>query len=271
MSTTSTSPTIHLSGTTLAERLADAEGQVRAGAADPQRRVYLFQLLCVLAQWDRAVAQLQVCSQLDASATAMAQTYREVIRCEKRREAVFAGRAEPAFIGDAPDWATALGQALAHAAGGDTDAAAALRQEALNDAPEVAGEADGQPFAWIADGDSRLGPVCEVFANGRYVWVPFDQIGRIALDAPQDLRDLVWASGSLLLRDGTTHAALFPARYPGSGASGDDAAAASRLTRWEEVTPGCWAGVGQKMWVTDERELSVLDCRSLVMGEDAAT
>ena len=271
MPTTPTSPAINLSGKTLAERLAHAEGQVRAGAADPQRRVYLFQLLCVLAQWDRAVAQLQVCAQLDPSATAMAQTYREVIRCEKRRERVFAGRAQPAFLGEGPDWAIALGKALGYAASGDADAAAVLRQEALNDAPEVAGEADGKSFTWIADGDSRLGPVCEVFANGRYVWVPFDRIARIAFDAPQDLRDLVWASGSLMLRDGTTHAALFPARYPGSGASGDDAAAASRLTRWDEVTPGCWTGVGQKMWVTDEHELSALDCRSLVLGEDAAT
>ena len=38
----------------------------------------------------------------------------------------------------------------------------------------------------------RLGPVCEAIINGRYYWVPFDRLSRIDLEAPVDLRDVVW-------------------------------------------------------------------------------
>ena len=35
------------------------------------------------------------------------------------------------------------------------------------------GDIDGRPFEWIADADTRLGPVLEAVINGRYYWVPF--------------------------------------------------------------------------------------------------
>ena len=50
--------------------------QVRANPADAKLRVFLFQLLCVLGRWDRALNQLNVAGELDASTLAMVQTYR---------------------------------------------------------------------------------------------------------------------------------------------------------------------------------------------------
>src|SRR5437868_6568515 len=63
--------------------------QVRERAADPKLRVFLFQLLCVLGQWQRAFTQLQVCGEMDAAALPMVNTYREALQCEAVREAVF--------------------------------------------------------------------------------------------------------------------------------------------------------------------------------------
>ena len=48
----------------------------------PKLRVFLFQLLCVLGQWERALTQLNVAAELDAQALAMAQMYREALQCE---------------------------------------------------------------------------------------------------------------------------------------------------------------------------------------------
>ena len=42
--------------------LAAVEKLVRANPADGKLRVMLFQVLCVLGQWDRAQNQLQVCA-----------------------------------------------------------------------------------------------------------------------------------------------------------------------------------------------------------------
>ena len=46
-----------------AAALAQLQEQVRANPADPKLRVFLFQLLCVLGQWDRALNQLNVAAE----------------------------------------------------------------------------------------------------------------------------------------------------------------------------------------------------------------
>ena len=45
--------------------------QVRGAAADAKLRTFLFQLLAVLGQWQRALDQLKVCGELDAGTLAM--------------------------------------------------------------------------------------------------------------------------------------------------------------------------------------------------------
>ena len=78
--------------------------QVRTNAADAKLRIFLFQLLCVTGQWQRALTQLQVCGELDAGALAMVNTYREALQCEAVREAVFAGKTTPHAFGQPQAW-----------------------------------------------------------------------------------------------------------------------------------------------------------------------
>ena len=54
--------------------------------------------------------------------------------------------------------------------------AAAVREQAFEQRRSRPAIADDQPFAWIADADTRLGPVLEAIINGRYFWVPFQRI-----------------------------------------------------------------------------------------------
>jgi type VI secretion system protein ImpE len=75
-----------------AAALAHLQEQVRAKPADPRLRIFLFQLLCVLGQWERALNQLDVASGLDTEALAMAKTYGDAVRCEAIRDDVFAGK-----------------------------------------------------------------------------------------------------------------------------------------------------------------------------------
>ena len=46
----------------------------------------------------------------------------------------------------------------------------------MDDAPTAAGTVNGRRFEWIADADSRLGPMLEVIINGRYGWLPMASI-----------------------------------------------------------------------------------------------
>lgn len=254
----------------LADELAQAQAGVRKAPADEKLRTYLFQLLAVQGKWQRALEQLQVCAQLSAKALPMAQMYREAIRCELLRADVFAGKRAPQVLGEPPGWIGALIEALQRLAEGNAAAAQQLRESAFEAAPTTAGAIDGADFEWIADADSRLGPVCEAIVNGQYYWIPFGRIRSLRIDAPSDLRDLVWASAHLTLENEGEHVALIPARYPGTEAAQGDELRLSRRTDWVDAGGEAYVGLGQKMLATDAGEYALLDVRDVRIGPGAS-
>ncbi|UXH80611.1 type VI secretion system accessory protein TagJ [Roseateles amylovorans] len=241
--------------------LAELQQLVRQRPQDAKLRVLLFQLLAVSGQWPRAAAQLEVCGELDDSTLAMVNTYREALKCELVREAVFEGKTTPMVMGEPAEWVVSLIQSLKMDADGDTAAAATLRAQALAQAPATPGTLDGQPFEWLCDGDSRLGPLLEAVINGRYCWVPYAALAKIQIEPPEDLRDLVWIPAHLEFPNGGASVALIPTRYPRSAALGDERAWMARLTEWQPITDDHFAGVGQRVLMTDHGEAGLLDVR----------
>src|SRR4051812_30215102 len=167
-----------------AAALQRLQEQVRARPDDAKLRVFLFQLLAVLGQWERALNQLEVAATLDPSALAMAQTYREAVRCELLRAQVFEGRKSPMVFGEPEPWLAYLIESMLLAGRGQAQEADRLRGRAFEEAPASSGTLNGSPFEWIADADMRLGPVLEAVINGRYYWVPFARLSRIAIEEP---------------------------------------------------------------------------------------
>src|SRR6185503_8605771 len=123
--------------------LAQLQEQVRARPADPKLRVFLFQLLCVLGQWERALNQLNVASSLDPEAVAMAQTYGDAVRCEAVRDDVFEGKKSPMIFGQPDQWLALLIESLL--VGGDAERSNDLRARAFDEAPTTEGTIDGKP------------------------------------------------------------------------------------------------------------------------------
>lgn len=251
--------------------LAALENDVRKAPADPKLRVFLFQILAVLGQWERALKQLQVAAGLDAAAIPMAQAYREIIGCELFRAEVFAGRRTPSVLGEPPLWMGPVLKALELTASGKHAEAEALREEALAAAPASAGKLNDQPFQWLADADSRLGPVLEVIVKGRYYFVPVAHLAALHLEPPTDLRDLVWAPARLTLSAGAELPAFIPARYPGSEQASDDGLKLGRKTEWQQPGSNTFLGLGQRIFSTDQTELGLLEVRSIQLdGAQAA-
>lgn len=246
--------------------LADLTARVRRAPGDPRLRVFLFQLLAVLGHWERALAQLEVAGELDAGTLGMVNTYRDALRCEALREAVFAGTRDPLLMGEPSDWMAWLLQALKLDAQGEAGQAQGLRERALEAAPTTAGRIDDTDFAWIGDADARLGPMLEAVIQGRYFWVPFHLIRALRLEAPADLRDLVWAPAYLTWANGGETVALLPARYPGTTASSDGRLRLARLTEWVEQDAGLFTGQGQRLLVTDQDEYPFLGLRNLELA-----
>ena len=280
----------------LDEALAALTQQVRAKPADAKLRTFLFQLLAVNGQWERALTQLNVAGELDAGALAMVQTYREAIRCEVLRAEIFAGKRSPLVFGKPDEWIALLMQALSLTAAGKHAAAAELRERAFEAAPATSGviavgapHAPGEtgaarrelppretPFEWLADADSRLGPVIEAVFSGRYYWVPLCNVSRIDVEPPADLRDVVWMPAHFVWANGGDAVALLPTRYAGSEASSDPLIRLARKTDWNEAAAGTFLGLGQRMLATDAGEFSLMDVRQIRLnalataGEGAA-
>lgn len=247
--------------------LATLQEKVRSNPADAKLRIFLFQLLCVLGDWTRAINQLKVSAELDESATMMAKTYREAIICEVYREKVFAGGKSPLIFGEPEEWLALLIEAQKLLAQGKAGEAASLRDRAFDLAPAQSGRLNESPFDWVADADMRLGPVLEVIVNGRYFWLPFVQIHRIEAEAPADLRDAVWTAVTLTLGNGGEMPALIPTRYAGTTPDGSPATRLARATEWVDMGHDTFAGVGQRLLATDREESAIMDLRSLVMDE----
>lgn len=247
------------------EALQSLQTEIRKAPADVKLRVFLFQLLAVLGQWERALNQLTALAEMDAATLPMTRTYSEAIQCERLRTEVFAGRRSPLIFGDPEPWMALLLEALRLDAAAHPAEAAETRQRALAAAAETAGTVNQQPFAWIADADSRLGPMLEAIVNGRYYWVPFQRIQRMVLEAPADLRDYVWMPAQLTWANGGETVGLLPARYPGSETHLDPLVQLGWKTEWLDSAVGTAVGFGQRLLATDQDDYPLLDVRQIVL------
>jgi len=247
--------------------LKELQESVRSSPADARLRIFLFQLLCVLGDWKRAIAQLKICAELDPSAVTMAQTYREAIICEVYREKVFAGEKTPLAFGEPQEWVALMMETLKLLAAGKAEEAAVLRNKAFEAAPDTSGTLNGEPFEWIADADMRLGPLLEMVVNGRYFWVPFSAIYEIKAEDPADLRDRVWTAVNVILMNGGDVVALIPTRYAGTVASEDPQAMLAQSTQWVDAGADTFVGIGQRLLATDQGDVALMDLRHLVIGD----
>lgn len=254
----------------LDDALSQLQAAVRDDPSNVKYRVFLFQLLAVLGQWDRSLNQLNVAGELDPSTLAMVQTYRQALSCEVLRADIFAGKRSPLVFGEPEKWIALVVESLRLSADGKYPQAGALRDEAFEAAPATPGTIDGAPFEWIADADPRLGPILEVILNGQYYWVPFHRIRSIHMEEPEDLRDVVWSPAQFTWANSGQAVGLIPTRYAGSERSEDAAVRLARKTDWLEPEKGVYLGEGQRMFATDTREYSLMDVRRIDLNSTDA-
>lgn len=253
----------------LVEALECAQEAVRKSPSEAPPRIFLFQLLCVLGNWEKALTQLSVLRDMDPESMLLSEIFRPVIQCEAFRSEVFAGNRSPLIFGEPEEWMGLLVQANQMVAAGKFEAAAEIRERAFEAAPAVSGRINGQPFEWIADADTRLGPMLEAVISGKYFWVPFSRIQSAAIEAPVDLRDLVWISTRIIWANGGTATAFVPVRYPGSETSADSGLQLGRRTEWVEREAGTYLGLGQRLFATDQEEIPLLEARTIELAGGA--
>jgi type VI secretion system protein ImpE len=259
-------------------RTGDLDGALRVlhdsikkNPSDSKLRVFLFQLLCVNGQWEKALTQLSLVADLDADSMLLAQIFRPVIQCEALRNEVFAGKRSPLIFGEPQEWIGWLVHANSLLAAGNTKEARELIDRALEAAPAVPGTINQHDFEWIADADSRLGPVLEAMLDGKYYWIPFNRIARIEISQPSDLRDLVWISAKFTWSNGGEASGLIPVRYAGSEVAPEGAIRLARHTDWQNLGEELFAGKGQRLFATDAGEYPLLETLVIKLTHGAAS
>jgi protein involved in temperature-dependent protein secretion len=238
---------------------------VRSHPQDARARMFLFQLLAVAGEWDKARTHLETLARISPEAQMLATVYSMAMKAEAQRAAIFAGRERMPVIRGA--WAEGLADAIMHYANGRTAEGDAARDEALDHAPDTPGEIDGVRFDWITDADARFGPTFEVIVQGRYGLVAFSEVAHVKSEGPRDLRDTVWYPVQLAFREGQSVAALVPTRYPGSELSNDLAMRMGRSTGWQAGAAG-ETGCGQHLLgLSGGEEVGLLALRSLAFDQ----
>ena len=213
--------------------------ELRSHPLDAQRRSFLFELLSFAGQYDRAAKQLGALASAGHMAEAGTMVYRAALEGERVREHMFA-------TGDLP--------------GGEAPA-------------PVAGTLNGQPFASIEDADPRVGARLELFAGGRYLWLPFAHVASLRAEPPTQLRDMHWLTARVAtgpsVRDLELGEVLLPLLTPAAWRHADPDIRLGRATDWDELPDGDFAPIGQKVLRVDDRLVPLIDVRELTIEVDA--
>jgi type VI secretion system protein ImpE len=224
----------------LNDAIQSLSAELRDAPSDVQRRTFLFELLCFAGQYDRAEKHLNVLADGNKNAEMGAILYHSALHAER------------------------------------------LRMERFNENPptlaplrQFSGSLNGQAFESLVDADPRIGPRLELFAAGAYLWIGFEHILSIEIQAPSKLRDLLWAPAIVRtgpsFKDMELGEVMIPVLYPRSYEHSNDAVRLGRETHWQEVEGGEPVPVGQKLFLVDGEEFPLLEVRKLEFAVQEST
>ena len=237
--------------------------EVKAHPADAGRRLFLFELAVFAGDDARARRQLDALPPAENPGAAVAvEQYRQCLDAAAARQALFAAGTRPALMDPAPEHVTLRLDALDRLRPATPPRRPTCFARADAAAPPVAGSLNGTPFDRLRDADDRLGPVLEVFARGKYLWVGLDQLDAVVSNPPKFPRDLVWLPAKLMAATGEMGDVFLPALYPGTAGHPDEAVRLGRTTEWDEGD-GPVVGRGAKLFFHGDDALPLLDWRQL--------
>ncbi|ARN56931.1 type VI secretion system accessory protein TagJ [Sedimentisphaera salicampi] len=242
--------------------LIEVKKALRKEPSDLSLRFLLFQLLMLLEDWEKAVSQMELISEIDSSKSALNWQYSACINSELLRKEIFEGRKKPLIMGEPSDWIGLLIEAVSD----EGESFKLLADSAYSKAQPASGTVNGESFDWIADCDSRLGPVFEIIAHGKYYWVEFDKIAVINVEQVAELKDLVWLNAKIELKNGGELSCVIPSRYPQTVQTQTPELILSRKTEWREILQPYYKGLGQKMFCTDSNEYALFDIEEIVFN-----
>ena len=253
----------------LQEAIAAQNAEVKRQPADQDARYLLFVMLCFAGDLERAEKQLDVLSRQDEKAQMGGLLYRSLLGAELERREVFERGARPVLPPDPPAYVEERLRALESLRAGDLGGVEKSIDRAVDDSPILSGRLDGSDFEGLRDYDDLLGTVIEMFAGGRYLWMPLERLRRLEMKEPATALDTLWHPARLEDIDGEEADIHLPVLYAGSHAHDSEAVRLGRVTEWVE-RGAYYTGAGQHILLVsrndDVGEEPLLGIRKLELG-----
>lgn len=238
--------------------LAAAKAAVRASPSDSSRRSALFSLFAIHGEWARAAEQLDTAIQLGGNPSLA--IYQIILRSIPEREKVISGDVIPHFPGreEPPDWFPpwqAALKALAQGDDGPLQAEGLARSASLD---RITGFNSHFDFEGFRNCDARISGSFEGVFGGKYSWLPFEEVRRIAVpDRPELLQDLIWLPATVHLHRGDPLNGYLFSTYPGTVENGSDAEKLARNTEWDDRFEATDIGFGAQLFALGAEFISI--------------
>ena len=240
--------------------------EVKAQPGDANKRLFLFELAAFLGDLDRARRQIDMLTFDTPELLAAAALYKNALESEQARRALFSQGTPPQFFHPAPEHVARRIEAIGELRSGRPAEAARILQEANDSALGLKGMFNEKTFDGLRDADDLFGPVLEAFSQGRYFWVPLEQVASVGMNPPKFPRDLLWTPARLMLKEGATGDVLLPTLYPGSHEHADEQIRLGRAVDWTAPVEGLVRGVGVKTFMIGEDAPTILEWRELLIA-----
>lgn len=217
----------------LREAITALGEDLKRNPLDARRRTFLFELLLFAGEYVRAEKHLEVLSSAGADSASGALLYRSALYAERIRQDTFSRN----------------------------------QTRALEVRDQKSGLCNGRPCREFMDSDPRIGPNLEVYIAGSYTWIPIVYLRKVEIEAPVNLRDLMWAQARLEItpdfRLQELGEVLIPAICPLSSCHSEETVQLGRETAWEEDSAYGALPFGAKMMLVDGADVPLLNIRSL--------
>jgi type VI secretion system protein ImpE len=247
----------------LTAAIAKIGDELKNDPADTRRRTFLFEMLCLSGDLDRAAKQLDVIARGGAESEVAVQQYRGALQCEKLRRLCFTDGLRPGLPKNIPAYTDMHLDAINHIRQNRVDEARALLEQAAELRPEVNCAINGDMFDDIRDADDLMAPFLEVFTLNNYSWVPWEMVATVTIPPPKHLRDLIWTPAMVELTIGSLGEVLLPALYAQSYSHTDNQVKLGRATAWRADIEGLALASGQRLLATGDRDWPLLEIREI--------
>jgi type VI secretion system protein ImpE len=224
-------------------------------------RLFLLELQLAAGQHRVAWHTLKCIASTHPDWPASRRWYRQLVRASYRRERRLTS---PHFLLKPPLHAQARRRSIRAMEAADPQLAHRWADRADDESPHIVGHVDGREFEGLRDTDDRFASVLELFVNGRYCWLTWEQIRSLRFTAAEGwFEKLLLRPATIRLTDNSELVAVIPMIYPRTT---DEECALGMGTNFLE-TPGPVCATGSKLLFAGEEELEFVTIQQLELRE----